>query len=89
MEFAFMHLIDKNIVDQWTDICLYDDLGNWRVSEKYVSTCICENHAVWRQDLHADDFMAWTRFPHYWPVFANALGPLLLTWFNFNPSMDK
>ena len=22
-------------------------------------------------------------------TFADALGPLLLTWFNFNPSMDK
>ena len=22
-------------------------------------------------------------------TIANALGPLLLTWFNFNPSMDK
>ena len=34
-------------------------------------------------------FISLWRIEYFWKLRGTRLGPLLLTWFNFNPSMDK
>ena len=60
--------------DANTISCLLDD-----TSESHVVTSICMIHTIF----------IWYKILQVSPAAADALGPLLLTWINFNPSMDK